>query len=159
MKADLTMTQQTPTQQQSSMIPGSEAAAQYGAFVPLQPALTNTIETNTQQSKLGSIAWQKNYINYLYGNSWRKYFSRIWWKYQSELLRQKFRMWKRARFVRTKLYCPDCLDVIRDVDSQDPSICVRKFKPNISMEDNANTLALCAICIGPETSVGAVPGP
>ena len=70
--------------------------------------------------------WQRNYWqqNLSFGNTWQKYFSRVWWRYMLLTYRQNFSMWYRLNFVRPKLYCPECY-IQRKPGSKEPKLCVR----------------------------------
>ena len=96
------------------------------------PAQTNQSFGNGQSSRdlylFQQKQWQRDYWEQyiLFGDTWRKYFYRVWWRYTFSTYRQKLTLWFRSRTIRFEPFCPECY-IPRSPGSSEPKICVRLF--------------------------------
>jgi hypothetical protein len=122
MQADVVSARHNSVMTTASM-PISHATMQTGAFDSTMSVFNSPNGPIAEQSKWSRLAMKQRQIYYMYGNSSRRYFASIWWSYQMDVARQKYAMWKRARYIKTKIYCPECY-ILRDLGSNDPLVCV-----------------------------------
>ena len=118
---------QVGAQSSASAIPTQNTVnMQYGISSPLLSTQMNMYGPNAAISQ--QYNWQLANPNALCG-SWSRFFDRKWWRYIFSIYRQKLDLWRRARFLRLHILCPECY-IVRDPASKKKGLldetCVRK---------------------------------